>query len=55
MIYEIESARDLQKVKASLVSTLLRGAKEKGLWEFVGGNKYKARVSQQGQLVPVGT
>jgi hypothetical protein len=54
MIYEIESPMDLRRVKASLVSTLLRGAKEKKLWEFVGGNKYKAARAVQERLESIG-
>ncbi len=42
-IWEIESQVDLKRVKQSLVSTLNRGAKEKGYWDALGNNKFKAK------------
>lgn len=43
-IYDIESISDLEKVRPSLVSMLRRGAK-RGLWEFIGRNRYKGKVN----------
>ena len=51
-VYEIQTPKDLRRVKQSLVSTLRNGAK-KGLWEGLKRNKYKAKVFAQGRLVRV--
>ena len=41
-IYEIQSPKDVKRVKQSLVSTLRRGGKA-GMWEALRGNRYKAK------------
>lgn len=47
-IYEIESQVDLRRVKMSLVSILRKGA-QRGLWENMHGNRYKAKAGVQAQ------
>ena len=52
-IYEIETQKDLRRVKQSLVSTLRQGIK-KGLWEGLEKNRYKAKtVTAQERLIRV--
>jgi hypothetical protein len=51
-IYEIQSDSDLRRVKMGLVSILRKGA-QKGLWESMRRNRYKAKtgVHTQAKLV----
>ncbi|MCJ7743365.1 MAG: hypothetical protein MUO99_02235, partial [Dehalococcoidales bacterium] len=51
-IYEIQSDGDLRRVKMSLVSILRKGA-QRGLWESMRRNRYKAKtgVHTQAKLV----
>jgi len=48
LIYEIESTVDLRRVKMSLVSILRKGA-QRGLWENMHRNLYKAKVGAHRQ------
>ena len=47
-IYELESHVDLRRVKMSLVSILRKGA-QRGLWENMHRNRYKAKVGTRAQ------
>lgn len=47
-IYEIQSDGDLRRVKMSLVSILRKGA-QRGLWENMHRNHYKAKAGVQTQ------
>lgn len=47
-VYELESNVDLRRVKMSLVSILRKGA-QRGLWENMHRNRYKAKASAPAQ------
>lgn len=46
-IYEIQSDKDLRRVKMSLVSILRKGSHGGRLWESRKGNRYKAKTGVQ--------
>lgn len=53
MIYEIQSEKDLHRVKVSLVSILRKSGKQKGLWKVLSRNYYQSNqgITPQSKLL----